>query len=180
MLLPGLAWGLAGRLRPVQYPADWLAARQIIDASTQRGSVLLLPWGAYRRYRWNGGEAVYDPWNKLLAREVVLNDGLEVGTKSLTQESSASIQLNRIVSASGPLTWRLRAVGVRFIVVDAGPLLSAPSAGPRSGQSCDASQASGRPGRAGQPRLVVFLLAGPEQVISRSSQGTPFRPIFRP
>ncbi len=71
VLLPGLAWGLSGRLRPVQYPADWLAARQIIDTSAQRGSVLLLPWGAYRRYPWNGGEAVYDPWNKLLSREVV-------------------------------------------------------------------------------------------------------------
>ena len=122
---PGL--GLAGRLRPVQYPADWLAARQIIDSSAQRGSVLLLPWAAYRRYPWDHGEAVYDPWNKLLSREVVSNDGLEVGTKTLAQESAASIRLNRVVSASGPLTEGLRAAGVRYIVVDAGPLLAAPS-----------------------------------------------------
>jgi hypothetical protein len=127
VLLPGLAWGLAGRLRPVQYPADWLAARQIIDSSAQRGSVLLLPWYAYRRFSWNHREAVYDPWTDLLSREVVSNDGLEVGTTTLRQESAASIRLNVILSANGPLTWRLAAAGVRYVVVDAGPLLTAPS-----------------------------------------------------
>jgi hypothetical protein len=129
VLLPGLAWGLAGRFRPVQYPADWLVARRIIDGSGQPGSVLVLPWAAYRRYPWNNREAVYDPWNKLLARAVVTNDGLEVGTKVLAQESPAAIHLNRIISATGPLTPQLSAAGMRYVVVDAGPLLAAPSAG---------------------------------------------------
>ena len=48
LLLPGLAWGAAGRLRPVWYPPGWLAAARLIDASPARGSVLLLPWAAYR------------------------------------------------------------------------------------------------------------------------------------
>jgi len=161
VLLPGLAFGLADRLRPVQYPADWLSARQIIDGSAQRGSVLLLPWAAYRRYAWDHGEAVYDPWNKLLSREVVSNDGLEVGTKTLMQESAVSIRLNRIVSASGPLTGRLRAAGVRYVVVDAGPLLGTPPAS----QAAQVSLAM----RARLPGaqvvlasrdLVVFLLPG--------------------
>ena len=154
VLLPGLAWGLAGRLRPVQYPADWLAARQIIDSSPQRGSVLLLPWAAYRRYPWNNGEAVYDPWNKLLSREVVSNEGLEVGNKTLTQESAASIRLNRIVASSGPLTPRLRAAGVRYVVVDAGPLLTAPSAS----LAAQARLPGARVVLASRD-LVVFLLA---------------------
>jgi hypothetical protein len=156
VLLPGLAWGMAGRLRPVHYPADWITARQIIDGSSQQGSVLLLPWAAYRRYAWDNGEAVYDPWNKLVSREVISSDGLEVGSKILAQESAASIRLNRIVSAAGPLTGRLRAAGVRYVVVDAGPLLAGP--------------AGTLPGRARLPGarvvlasgdLVVFLLAGP-------------------
>jgi hypothetical protein len=123
LMLPGLAWGVAGRLRPAEYPADWLMARQVIDGSTQPGSVLLLPWAAYRRYPWNHGEAVYDPWNKLLSREVISNDGLQVGHQTLAQESAASIRLNRIVTAAGPLTAKLRSAGVRYVVVDAGPLL---------------------------------------------------------
>jgi hypothetical protein len=126
VLLPGMAWGLAGRLRPVAYPADWLRARQVIDADPARGSVLLLPWAAYRRYPWNGGETVYDPWSRLLGREVISNDGLQVGNLTLTQESADSIRLNRIVTARGPLTGALRAAGVLYVVVDAGPLLGQP------------------------------------------------------
>ncbi len=125
VLLPGMAWGLAGRIRPVQYPADWLVARQLIDGNPQPGTVLLLPWGAYRRYSWNGGEAVYDPWNKLLSREVVSNDGLQVGRITLSQESAASIQVNAILARPGPVTAPLRAAGVLYVVIDAGPLLRA-------------------------------------------------------
>ena len=161
VLLPGLAWGLSGRLRPVQYPADWLTARQIIDASAQRGSVLLLPWGAYRRYPWNDGEAVYDPWNKLLSREVVSDDGLEVGRTSLPPESSGSIRLNRIVSATGPLTLRLGAAGVRFVVIDAGGLLTARSVSP-AGQASLAARARipGARVMLASSDLLVFLLPG--------------------
>jgi hypothetical protein len=129
VLLPGMAWGIAGRLRPAEYPADWLTARSLLDASKQPGSVLLLPWGAYRRYPWNHGEAVYDPWNKLLSRRVISNDGLQAGSQTLTQESAAAIQMNRIVTARGSLTAQLRAVGVRFVIIDAGPLLAEQASG---------------------------------------------------
>ncbi len=134
VLLPGMAWGLAGRLRPVAYPADWLRARQVIDGNPARGSVLLLPWAAYRRYPWNGGEAVYDPWSRLLSREVISNDGLQVGNLTLTQESADSIRLNRIVTARGPLTGALRAAGVLYVVVDSGPLLGQPAQPGQPGQ----------------------------------------------
>jgi hypothetical protein len=128
LLMPGLAWGEAGRLKPVNYPSDWLSARQVVDGSRQPGSVLLLPWAAYRRYQWNHGEAVYDPWNKLLSRQVISNDGLRVGRETLRQESAASIRLNRILIGQGPLTARLRAAGVRYVVIDSGPLLTVPRA----------------------------------------------------
>jgi hypothetical protein len=156
VLLPGLAWGAAGRLRSVEYPPDWLAARQFIDGSAQRGSVLLLPWAAYRRYAWNHGEAVYDPWSKLLSRELISNDGLRVGSQTLTQESPASIRLNSIVGSKGPLTVRLRAAGVRFVVVDAGPLLTAP----RSRLAGRANLPGARVLLASRD-LVLFLLPGP-------------------
>jgi hypothetical protein len=129
VLLPGLAWGLAGRLRPVGYPADWARARQVIDRDPAAGSVLLLPWAAYRRYPWNGGEAVYDPWTLLLGREVISNDGLQVGSLALAQESTDSIRLGRIVTRAGPLTGPLERAGVRYVVIDAGPLLGQARAG---------------------------------------------------
>lgn len=129
LLVPGLAWGAGGRLHATAYPADWLTARQLIDSDPRPGSVLLLPWAEYRRYPWNEGEAVFDPWPRLLAREVILNDALTVGTQTLGQESAASIRLNAVIAKPGPLTGRLLASGVRYVVVDAGPLLGRPRAG---------------------------------------------------
>lgn len=128
VLLPGMAWAEFGRLRPVQYPVSWLAARRLIDRDRAAGSVLVLPWGAYRRYPWNHGEAVYDPWGKLLSRDVISDDGLQVGRRTLAQESAPSAQVNRIVSAAGSMTGPLRSAGVRFVVIDAGPLLAQPPA----------------------------------------------------
>ena len=103
LLLPGMAWGSAGRLHAVQYPADWLTARQLIDSDQKPGTVLLLPWAQYRRYPWNDGEAVFDPWSRLLAREVIDNDALTVGSQTIGQESAASIRLNPVISTPGPL-----------------------------------------------------------------------------
>ncbi len=112
VLLPGMAWGLAGRLRPVEYPADWSRARQVIDGDPGQGTVLLLPWAAYRRYPWNRAEAVFDPWPRFTGREVISNDALQVGRLVLAPESAASIRLKRIVTAQGPMTRALRAAGV--------------------------------------------------------------------
>ncbi len=166
LLLPGMAWGSAGRLHAVWYPADWLAARQTIDADPAPGAVLLLPWALYRRYPWNDGEAVFDPWSRLLARDVIFNDALTVGSQTIGQESAASIRLNRVLSQPGPLTGRLRAAGVRYVVVDAGPLLA--------GATVNGEQVNGEQGRlAASARLpgaqlvtasrdlVVFRLPAP-------------------
>jgi len=142
VLLPGVAWGLAGRLRPAEYPADWLRARQVIDGDPGRGSVLLLPWAAYRSYPWNSGQAVFDPWARFTGREVISDDGLAVGNLNLAPESADSIRLNRIVTSRGSLTRALRATGVRYVVVDAGPLLA--RAGTPAGQDARALAAQAR------------------------------------
>jgi len=120
LLLPGLAWGAAGRLRPVQYPADWLAARQLIDADQAPGSALLLPWAAYRRFGWNHGEAVLDPWPRLLQRPVIFNDGVQVGSTRIPPEDAQARILNALITSGAPLSARLRRAGVRFVIVDAG------------------------------------------------------------
>jgi hypothetical protein len=119
LLLPGLAWGAAGRLRPAWYPAGWLAAARTIDASPARGDVLLLPWETYRRPAWNHGEAVFDPWSKLLSRPVIWNDGTRVGHVGLVPDDPRARRLDAAVRGGGPLTAALSAAGVRFVVDDA-------------------------------------------------------------
>jgi hypothetical protein len=120
LLLPGLAWGAAGRLRPVEYPADWLAARQLINADPDPGDALLLPWASYRRFSWNHDEAVLDPWPRLLQRDVTWNDGVRVGSIQLPPEDPGAVTVNRAITGSGPLTSVLRADGYRYVIVDAG------------------------------------------------------------
>jgi hypothetical protein len=157
-LLPGLAWGADGRLRPAAYPADWLAARRVIDADPAPGSVLLLPWAAYRRFGWNDGEAVLDPWPKLLARRVIWNDGVQVGNVAIPAEDPAAARLSRVIDSPAALTGPLRAAGVRYVIVDAG------------------LGASGSPYSARLPGSRV-VLAGPGLAVYRLPSGTrPTRP----
>jgi hypothetical protein len=124
LLLPGLAWGAAGRLHPVWYPAGWLAAARAIDAAPAPGSVLLLPWAADRSPSWNGGEVMLDAWPRLLSRPVIWNDGTRVGNVWLAPDDPRARRLDTVLRKdNGPLTAALRAAGVRFVVVDAGPRL---------------------------------------------------------
>jgi hypothetical protein len=120
LFLPGLAWGAAGRLRPVSYPAAWAQARRVINAGPRPGDALLLPWSAYRRYDWNHGEAVLDPWPRLLDRDVIWNDGVQVGSVALPPEDPAAVALNGAIRSGRPLTGLLRLAGIRYVIVDAG------------------------------------------------------------
>jgi hypothetical protein len=127
LLLPGLAWGAAGRLRPAAYPAGWLAAARALDAEAAPGSVLLLPWDTYRTWAWNHGETMLDPWTQLLSRPLVWNDGTRVGNLALAPDDPRARALAGAIGGSGPLTSALRAAGVRFVLDDAG----GPQAGAR-------------------------------------------------
>jgi hypothetical protein len=150
LFLPGLAWGAAGRLRPVQYPASWLTARQIITADPHPGSVLLLPWAAYRRPGWNHGEAVLDPWPRLLTRTVIWNDGVQVGSVRLPPEDPAAVALTGLISSGRPLTARLRADRFRYVIVDAGPAAAGSSWARRVLPGCAVAYAA--------PGLVVYRI----------------------
>jgi hypothetical protein len=119
LLLPGLAWGAAGRLRPAWYPATWLSAAHTLDASPARGSVLLLPWATYRTPPWNHGEVVLDPWTRLLSRPLIWNDGTQVGSVALAPDDPRARGLDAAIDGTAPLTATLRAAGVRFVLDDA-------------------------------------------------------------
>ena len=158
LLLPGLAWGAAARLRTAQYPGDWLRARAAIDAGPSPGSALLLPWAAYRRYGWNRGEPVLDPWPRMLARTVIWNDAVRVGSVVVPAEDPAARTLSRLITSRAPLTVRLRAAGVRYVIVDAG--LDGASAG-GAGSLGSASELARRLAGA------AVVLTGPDIVVYR-------------
>jgi hypothetical protein len=146
LLLPGLAWGAAGRLRPAWYPASWLAAARQIDASPARGDVLLLPWASYRAPSFNHGEVMLDPWPRLLTRPVIWNDGARVGNIVMAPDDPPARRLNGVISGDGPLTAQLVAAGVRFVLVDSGPALG--------------NRLPGASTVVNEPGLVVYELPG--------------------
>ncbi|HEU5030836.1 MAG TPA: hypothetical protein VFV01_38385 [Spirillospora sp.] len=117
LLLPTLAWGAAGDLRAVHYPADWARAREIIAADSAPGDVLVLPWALYRGYPWNHGRRVLDPLPRYLNRRVVVNDALIVGRTTIAAEDPRALAL--APAAAHPDAATLRDQGVRYVVVDA-------------------------------------------------------------
>jgi hypothetical protein len=156
LLLPGLAWGAAGRLRPAWYPASFLAAARMIDASPAPGAVLLLPWVADRTPVWNHGEVMLDAWPRLVSRQVIWNDGTQVGNLALAPDDPAARRLDRLIASGGPMTAALRAAGVRFVVVDGAPL-SAPD--PRDARDTPAgARLPGAIRLNNQPELVVYQI----------------------
>jgi hypothetical protein len=118
LLLPGLAWGAAGRLRPAWYPAGWLAAARTIDDSPVPGAALVLPWAADRTPSWNHGETMLDPWPRLLSRPVIWNDGTIVGNVALAPDDPRARGLNALITSDRPLTGALTSAGVRFVLSD--------------------------------------------------------------
>jgi hypothetical protein len=124
VLLPGLAWGAAGRLRPAWYPAGWLAAARLINDSPVPGAALVLPWTAYRRPAWNHRETMLDPWPRLLGRTVIWNDGGQVGRVQLAPDDPRARRLTAAITGSAPLTRTFASAGVRFVIVDAIPAAS--------------------------------------------------------
>jgi hypothetical protein len=149
LLLPGLAWGAAGRLRPAAYPAEWLAAARVVDTSAAPGSVVLLPWDTYRTLPWNHREVVLDPWTRLLSRPLIWNDGTRVGDLELAPDDPRARGLDAVIDGRGPLTAALRAAGVRFVLDDAG--------GPDPGVE---ARLPGSVVIVDQPGLTVYQLPG--------------------
>ena len=158
LMLPGLAWGAAGRLRPAAYPAAYLTAARTIDASRAPGAVLLLPWAADRTPTWNHGEVMLDAWPRLVSRPVIWNDGTVVGNVALAPDDPRARRLDGVIGSVGPLTAALRAAGVRFVVVDAAPL---DARDPQDAQ--DTPAAARLPGCTAiynEPDLVVYEIPG--------------------
>lgn len=118
-LLPSLAWGAAGRLRPVTFPQDWALARAAMDDDPVAGAVVVLPWGPYRRFAWNGYRVGLDPVQRITDREVIMDDDLPLRGRIVAGEDPRARDVARLLRDGEPLEARLAALGVRFVVVHA-------------------------------------------------------------
>lgn len=126
-LLPDLAWGAAGRLEAVGYPAGWARARAAVEAA-DAGDVMVLPWGAFRSFGWNGDRTVLDPAGRYFPGSVVTDDTLVVGSRRLPGESRRAAAVRAALDRPDAAT-RLRALGIGWVLVHRGPEAGAPADG---------------------------------------------------
>lgn len=122
LALPDLAWGGAGALRPVRYPADFAVVERIVAADP--GEVLALPYASYRRYEWNHGRVVIDPLPRYLDAPVVGDDTLVVGAVAIAGEDRRAAQIRAHRAAGGGAA----DLGVTWVVVQ-GPVAPSTLAG---------------------------------------------------
>jgi hypothetical protein len=118
VLLPSMVWGLAGALRPVDYPGDWSRAAEVVARGD--GAVAVLPWtGSYRGYGWNDYRAVLDPAPRFLPGEVLVDDRVFLHDGVLRGEDPF---LARVGACWGEpdAAARLSELGVRWVLVEKG------------------------------------------------------------
>lgn len=121
LLLPSLAWGLAGALRPVPYPEDWSrVAAAVADAEGASGATVVLPWtGSYRGYAWNDRRAVLDPAARYLPGEVLVDDRIFLRDHVVRGEDPFLARIGDALSRPDPGP-ALRELGVRWVLVETG------------------------------------------------------------
>ncbi|GIE31709.1 hypothetical protein Ait01nite_047540 [Actinoplanes italicus] len=114
ILLPDLAFGAMGQLKPVRYPADWdvVAAR----VAERPGEVLSLPFEGYQRYAWTGGVVVRDPAPRYLHSPVLINDALRVGAVTVGGENPRASAVGALLAAGRPVS----AAGTPWVLVRKG------------------------------------------------------------
>lgn len=148
-VLPDLAYGAAGRLKPVRYHADWDAVAERVGRDP--GPVLSLPLSAYRAYPWNPGSVVLDPLPRYLPATVIVDDTLVVGGAAVSGESRRADEIRRLVAAGAPVAGS----GVRWVVVQ------------RDG---------GAPVAAGTLDGLLTVYSGPQLTLYENPRATPERP----
>jgi hypothetical protein len=120
-VMPDLAGGGGGALRPVAYPDDWARVARIVGE--RPGEVLSLPLSEYRAYAWNRGRVVIDPAPRYLPADVLTDDRLRVGTVVLDGENQRIARVRDVLDGGGPVA----TTGVAWVLVQRGAGGSVPS-----------------------------------------------------
>lgn len=115
--LPTLGWGAAGRWTSAQYPRQMTAMAARLDRAPA-GGVAVFPWNQYRRYRWNREQVVLDPWQRLVRREVVVNDALPLRDGKVVAGESRTARAIGAALGSPRLAGLLRAHGIRWVLIE--------------------------------------------------------------
>ncbi|MEB3032415.1 hypothetical protein [[Mycobacterium] nativiensis] len=117
VVLPDLAWGVAGRVSPVHYPAGWAAVAAKINADPR--PVAVLPADTMRHFPWAGDAPVLDPLPRWVRAEVLTTGDLGVGGQTVPGEGTHARAVQQaLLSGTEPATLGVNGVG--WVVKEAG------------------------------------------------------------
>lgn len=116
-VLPDLAWGVGGKLRPVHYPPAWERVAAHINADPQ--PVLVLPAESMRRFGWAGPAPVLDPLPRWVRAEVLSTGDLLVGGRTVPGEGDRARAAQQLL-LSGADPALLARAGIGWVVVETG------------------------------------------------------------
>lgn len=115
--LPDLAWGVAGKVQSVHYPADWPAVAATINRAPAQ--VAVLPADSMRRFAWSGPAPVLDPLPRWLRADVLTTGDLNISGTTVLGEGDRARAVQRLL-LTGADPDQLRAAGVGWLVVERG------------------------------------------------------------
>ncbi|BBX47572.1 hypothetical protein GCM10009641_17700 [Mycobacterium cookii] len=115
--LPDLAWGAAGKVEPVRYPADWATVAAAINRDP--AEVAVLPADTMRRFAWSGPAPVLDPLPRWLRADVLSTGDLTIAGTTVLGEGNHARAVQRLL-LTGAEPQAVRDAGVGWVVVELG------------------------------------------------------------
>lgn len=164
-LLPDLAFAGWGRLAAVDYPDDWADVRAVLESDERPGDVVVLPFGAFRQFGWNGDRTQLDPAPRALPRPTVVDDTLFVGGRAVSGEDRRAARVRAALDRKADLA----PLGIGWVLVERGtpgrvdPATLTGLTRVYDGNWLTLYRVPGRigePGTAGAPRAVVLVVDG--------------------
>lgn len=116
LALPDLAWGVWGRLVPVEYPASWSPARDLLRQNEGTGALVVLPYQPFRAFPWNDDRTALDPLPRYAGVETIRPDALTVAGRRLSGEDPRAAAVEEALASADPLP-DLLAAGVGWVAV---------------------------------------------------------------
>lgn len=118
-LLPDAAWGVSGRLEPVDFPASYAEVRRAVG-DADGTDLLVLPFSSFRAPAWNEGRTVLDPLGRYLRPDYVASDELLVSEEQIAGEDPRAEGVRRALAAETPQarSAALAALGIGVVVRD--------------------------------------------------------------
>jgi hypothetical protein len=115
--LPDLAWGVGGKVAPVQYPAGWAAVAAMINDDPR--PVAVLPVDSMRHFGWAGDAPVLDPLPRWVRADVLSTGDLTIGGATVPGEGERARAVQQML-LSGADRDQLADAGVGWVVIESG------------------------------------------------------------